>query len=162
MASFTCDKDDMIVFGVSPLQYYVDISNPRLSKSSVFNCSKPTRVVYNGKTTIVWFGNEKIVVKCGEFDVFDEANGVAHAMMKKMFGSRNQFNKFIRDIELFSWESCEGLEHAVAKGIASKVFGGREKFFEFVNSGTHQPTKEELLEKKTKKQKKKTDDEFPF
>lgn len=57
---------------------------------------KPTRVTFNGLTTIVfWSDDTKTIVRCGEEDVYDRERAVASAIAHRMFGSKNQFKKFV-------------------------------------------------------------------
>lgn len=56
----------------------------------------PTRIVYNGPATIVFFPDgEKIVVKQSENDEYCRENAVAQAIVKKIFGSRSKFLKLV-------------------------------------------------------------------
>lgn len=58
---------------------------------------KPEHVTFNDKTTVVfWKDKTKTIVTCGEHDVFDPEHGVAMAIAHKMFGSKNQFKKFVK------------------------------------------------------------------
>lgn len=59
---------------------------------------KPVRVSFNDQTTIVFFDDgSKQVVTCGVNDVFDMEHGVAMAIAQRLFGSKNQFKKFVRE-----------------------------------------------------------------
>lgn len=57
---------------------------------------KPTRVTFNGLTTIVfWSDDTKTIVRCSNEDVYDRERAVASAVAHRMFGSKNQFKKFV-------------------------------------------------------------------
>ena len=56
---------------------------------------KPKRVTFNGLTTIVFWEDDKTIVRCSEEDVYDRERAVASAIAHRMFGSKNQFKKFV-------------------------------------------------------------------
>src|SRR5689334_15968151 len=56
----------------------------------------PKNVVYNGRTTIVFFSDDtKVIVRCGNMDEYDRDAAVAQAIMAKLFGSKSKFKKFV-------------------------------------------------------------------
>lgn len=61
----------------------------------------PTRVIYNPPYTICYFGDERIVVKCSEFDEFKPDFGVMACIMRRMFDSRAEFDRLV---ESGSWQ----------------------------------------------------------
>ena len=61
------------------------------------NPLKIEKVIINYPATIVWFDDgTKIIVKISEDDKFDPEIGIAMAVMKKAFGSRTAYQKFVR------------------------------------------------------------------
>lgn len=57
---------------------------------------KPSRIVFNGTTTICFFSDgTKVISKLMNGDEFDAEIGVMACIAKKIFGSRSQFMKFI-------------------------------------------------------------------
>jgi len=55
------------------------------------------KVVFNPPATVIIFKDgEKVVVKTSEDDEFDPEIGFAMAIIKKLFGSRSGFKKFIK------------------------------------------------------------------
>lgn len=60
------------------------------------NLPKVKKIIFSGPCTIVFWGdNTKTVVKCSDEDDDDPYTAVAYAYMKKIFGSNNQFKKFV-------------------------------------------------------------------
>lgn len=60
--------------------------------------SKPTKILYNDKTTILfWPDGSKEVVKCQKGDTFDPYNGFCIAFAKHFFGNNSALKKFITD-----------------------------------------------------------------
>lgn len=56
----------------------------------------PERVIFNGRTTIVFFSDgSKEIVRCGDFDEYDADAAVAWAIAHKLFGSKSKFKKFV-------------------------------------------------------------------
>lgn len=52
----------------------------------------PTKIIYNGKTTIVFFRDgTKEIATCTEEDNYSKEAGVAQCIAKKLFGSRSAF-----------------------------------------------------------------------
>lgn len=61
---------------------------------------KPTRIIIDGKVTICFFEDgEKIVVRCGKDEPFIEEVGVAEAIVRKLYGTRNKFKKAVANAE---------------------------------------------------------------
>ena len=59
----------------------------------------PSRIISNGPALVIFWGDgEKTVVKCHDED-FDVEKGIAMALAKKIWGSRNKMNKFIKMVE---------------------------------------------------------------
>jgi hypothetical protein len=70
--------------------FYVGKQDERISDF------KPERITFSGLTTVVfWKDNSKTIVKCSCSDVYDREHAVAMAIAHKMFGSKNQFKKFV-------------------------------------------------------------------
>lgn len=68
------------------------------SNNKTISDFKPERIVFNEKTTVLfWKDKSKTIVTCGENDVYDSEHGVAMAIAHKMFGSKNQFKKFVKN-----------------------------------------------------------------
>lgn len=61
-------------------------------------CSVSIRkVIFNDPATVVlWSDGTKTVVKCGPEDKFDTEKGLAMAVVKKMAGNDNSFNKVFK------------------------------------------------------------------
>ena len=56
----------------------------------------PTKVVFNGDTTIVfWKDGDKTIVKRKWDDPVDPEHAVASAIAQKLFGSKTKFRKFV-------------------------------------------------------------------
>lgn len=57
------------------------------------------RIVVNGPALVIfWKDGEKTVVKCHDED-FDIEKGIAMALAKRVWGSRNKMNKLIKMVE---------------------------------------------------------------
>lgn len=55
------------------------------------------RVIFNDPATIIyWKDGKKTVVKCQPGDEYDKEKGFMAAVMKKLYGNDNTFNKVIR------------------------------------------------------------------
>jgi len=66
-------------------------ANPFESKDLI-----PTKIIYNNKTTICYFGdNTKEVVRCADGEDFDKEVGVMSCIMKRLFKSRNEFKRLV-------------------------------------------------------------------
>jgi hypothetical protein len=60
----------------------------------------PTRVIFNDRTTIVfWEDGTKTVVRVSEDDTFCKETGVAMAYMKKIYGGGTTFKKAVKKLE---------------------------------------------------------------
>ena len=56
-------------------------------------------IIFNPPATIIkWIDGTKTVVKCSKNDRYDKYLGFAAAVVKKMFGSGSQVDKFIRSV----------------------------------------------------------------
>lgn len=65
-----------------------------------YECLKPKQIIQreDSKTTIVfWKDGSKTIVRCSSDEKFVPEFGVAMATMKKIYGNRNAFKKFIED-----------------------------------------------------------------
>lgn len=64
--------------------------------ATVEKVMKPVRVIFSGITTICFWedGSKTIVKKCAGED-YDQETAVAMCIAHKMFGSKNQFKKFV-------------------------------------------------------------------
>jgi hypothetical protein len=73
-----------ILYGLS------DTDQPTLTKF------KPKKIIFNPPTTIVyWWDGTKTVVKCSEDEEFVEEVGFAMAVVKRLYGDRSKFLKFV-------------------------------------------------------------------
>lgn len=62
---------------------------------------KPERVYFNGNhTTVVWPGGEKTIVGLGPDTPYDEYAGFCAAIVKKLFGSSREAEKFMNKIKI--------------------------------------------------------------
>lgn len=61
----------------------------------------PTRIIYNPPYTICYFGEDKEIVKCSEFDEFKPDFGVMACIMRRMFSTRAEFDRLV---ESGSWQ----------------------------------------------------------
>ena len=61
----------------------------------------PTRIIYNPPYTICYFGDDKVIVKCSDFDEFKPDFGVMACIMRKMFDTRAEFDRLV---ESGSWQ----------------------------------------------------------
>lgn len=58
----------------------------------------PTKVIFNAPATICYFPDgTKTVVKCADDEEFCEEEGVMACIIKKLFASRNQFKKLVKE-----------------------------------------------------------------
>lgn len=55
----------------------------------------PTRIIYNPPYTICYFGEEKVIVKCSEFDEFKPDFGVMACIMRRLFDTRADFERLV-------------------------------------------------------------------
>lgn len=98
-----------------------DVILPEIVKEGVFQKlygmmpvqdQRPTKVIFSGDMTICWFKDgSKEMVKCLDFDEFDAEKGVAMCIAKHIFGSRNQFKKFVET------EYDKSIDHNVEKAM---------------------------------------------
>lgn len=52
------------------------------------------KVIFNKPATIIlWEGDTKTVVKCGDYEVWDPEKGLAMAIAKKVLGNKGNFNE---------------------------------------------------------------------
>ena len=62
---------------------------------------KPKQVFFNGKhTTLVWPDGEKTIVGLGPDAVYDEYSGFCAAIVKKLFGSSREAQKFLDKVKI--------------------------------------------------------------
>ena len=61
----------------------------------------PTKIIYNPPYTICYFGDDKEIVKCSEFDEFKPDFGVMACIMRRMFSTRAEFDRLV---ESGSWQ----------------------------------------------------------
>lgn len=58
----------------------------------------PTKIIFNPPATICYFPDgTKTVVKCADDEEFCEEEGVMACIIKKIFTSRNQFKKLVKE-----------------------------------------------------------------
>lgn len=60
---------------------------------------KIKRVIFNKEkrtTVVIWWDNQKTIVKCQEGDVWDEEKALALCYMKRVLGNRGSFNETLR------------------------------------------------------------------
>jgi DNA/RNA-binding domain of Phe-tRNA-synthetase-like protein len=58
---------------------------------------KPKRVIFNGLATICfWEDGSKTMVKMSAGEDYDQETAVAMCIAHKLFGSKNQFKKFVK------------------------------------------------------------------
>lgn len=70
---------------------------------------KPTKVIFNGPATIVfWDDGTKTVVKCTERETFDYEKGVALCYMKKFLGNDNSFKHIFKKFNVP--KKCRGYD----------------------------------------------------
>lgn len=70
---------------------------------------KPTKVIFNGPATIVfWDDGTKTVVKCTEREKFDYEKGVALCYMKKFLGNDNSFKHIFKKFNVP--KKCRGYD----------------------------------------------------
>ena len=75
-----------------------DKMNNEMSNTKKNNEVYVSKVQFNDPCTIVWFTDgDKIISKTDKENSFDPEIGFAMALMKKMFGSRSQFSKYIKN-----------------------------------------------------------------
>jgi len=73
-----------------------------------FDLLKPERIIYNKNLTICfWKDGTKIIVKTSKDERFVKEFGVAIAIMKKLYGSRNQFLKAVKSGKDMNQETIE-------------------------------------------------------
>ena len=76
----------------SPGKYNMEVT---LDIDAKWGCV-PEKVIYNGTTTICVFPNGvKITARPTEDDDFDKEVGVAMCVMKRIFGSRSEFQRVV-------------------------------------------------------------------
>lgn len=84
------ERKELIDYMLSPLTCNLNISKPK-------TLPEIKRVVYNSPATIIfWQDGTKTIVKAVNED-FDAEKGFAMAYLKKVFGGRNQYLKYIKD-----------------------------------------------------------------
>ena len=93
------EEDGNVFSFTGTLDEYREIHTGDIWSIDAFSNSalKPTRVIYNGNTTICyWKDGTKTVVRTSENEPFVKEFGVALAIVKKLYGSRSAF---LRDVE---------------------------------------------------------------
>ena len=85
-------------------------------------------IIFSDPCTIVFWGDgTKTIVRCGEDEHFDPEKGIAMALMKKVYGPRHKYMKYIIGPYLDKYYEEEArLEEAKAK-VAASVGGGSLK-----------------------------------
>lgn len=72
------------------------------------------RIIVNGPALVVfWKNGDKTVVKCHDED-FDIEKGIAMALAKRVWGSRNKMNKLIKIVEY--QDECQDKKPTSLKG----------------------------------------------
>lgn len=86
---------------------WADVRDERLTKEYWYcselldkarNCRDnlyPKRIIHNENATVVWFGDEKVVVKLAPGETGDVYSAVAYAIAKHMYKNNTQFKKFV-------------------------------------------------------------------
>lgn len=91
--SYTISKDEI---EESARQFNELMKNSPLKPIKKQDLYKPTKVIFSNDVTVCWFADgKKEMVKCTEFDRYSAEAGVAMCIAKHIFGSRNQFKKFV-------------------------------------------------------------------
>lgn len=86
---------DRVFIEIDPNEYSKHIGNG--SHGTYWFSIKPTKVIFNGPATIVfWDDGTKTVVKCTERETFDYEKGVALCYMKKFLGNDNSFKHIFK------------------------------------------------------------------
>lgn len=83
------------------------------------NFVKPKQVFFNGKhTTLVWPDGEKTIVGLGPDAVYDEYSGFCAAIVKKLFGSSREAQKFLDKVKIVQKkkEKKKKVEQTVVNG----------------------------------------------
>lgn len=75
-----------------------DLGDFRFTVKTYFGAwEKPSRVTFSGNTTICfWPDGSKQIVRCKDGDEFDKEYAVAMCVAHHVFGSKNQFKKFVK------------------------------------------------------------------
>lgn len=66
------------------------------------NKFKPTRVIFNGTTTVCYFGEEKVVVELLPGDTYDREKGLALCVAKYALGGYSAFRKLLENAEYYN------------------------------------------------------------
>lgn len=91
MSNYFIPQSGTMYFSGSDIKFSL-ISTPN-SKDEL----KPSKIIFSGIVTICfWEDNTKIVVKCVDEDNYDREVAVAMCIAYKLFGSKNQLKKFVK------------------------------------------------------------------
>lgn len=56
------------------------------------------KVVFSGPATIMFFEDgTKTVVKCDEYDIFDEEKGITLCLLKRIFNNKGKYYDVVKD-----------------------------------------------------------------
>jgi hypothetical protein len=62
------------------------------------NTLKPSRIIFNNKSTICYFPDgDKVVVTCHEGEAYEKEVGVMACIMKKLYGTRAEFLRTVHN-----------------------------------------------------------------
>lgn len=88
-------------FGRDHIFLEIDPDDYREHAGNWFLKPKPTKIIFNGPATIVfWDDGTKTVVKCTERETFDYEKGVALCYMKKLIGNDNSFKHIFKKFNI--------------------------------------------------------------
>lgn len=89
------DVDEFTIIGSN----YFQGGNVSFTFSTESDKLKPTKVIFNDRTTIVyWNDGTKSISTCSRGEAFDEEIGFAMCLAKKMFGKK-KYQKIIKRAE---------------------------------------------------------------
>lgn len=88
--------DGMLVYVLESL--LVLIANTNSEPSTVPEAIK--KVIFNGdRTIIIWYNDTKTIVKCADDEMYDKYTGFCAAIVKMIFGSTANAQKFLASVE---------------------------------------------------------------
>lgn len=100
-----------ISFMGNPNEYFFNYTFPAKEKNYI-----PKQIIFSGTTTIVFFEDgSKSVVRCEDGETFIPEVGVTTAIAKKIFGSWNNFLKFVNHAVEYSEKRDENKNKRLSK-----------------------------------------------
>lgn len=88
--------DGMLVCALEDLLVLIDHTNSE--PSSIPEAIK--EVIFNGdRTIIIWYNGAKTIVKCADDEMYDKYTGFCVAIVKMIFGSTANAQKFLASVE---------------------------------------------------------------